>query len=197
MTRQTIAGASEYWERYYGSEFIFGLGTEQILAALRQVPPAETWIDTGAGSESLLWSIALRARRLIAVDRDGHRLRDTPRLRRRPPPPGRLPDRLALCDRTQGDFTARCAEAVRHTDRRLPQRAAPAACAPAPRTGDPVRAPRPDQRPRATSPGHGPPATNRSPPEAGPPGPTGPPPASRAASASPASSTRPPSPRPA
>jgi len=34
VTPQTIAGAGEYWDHYYGSEFVFGLGTEHILAGL-------------------------------------------------------------------------------------------------------------------------------------------------------------------
>jgi hypothetical protein len=47
VTPQTIAGPSAYWDHYYGSEFVFGLGTEHILAALRRVPPAGTWADLG------------------------------------------------------------------------------------------------------------------------------------------------------
>jgi hypothetical protein len=54
MTPLTIASAAQYWERYYNSEFIFGMGTERILAVLRQVPPVMTWADLGSGSESLL-----------------------------------------------------------------------------------------------------------------------------------------------
>jgi hypothetical protein len=45
VTPQTIAGAGEYWDRYYGSEFVFGLGTEHILAVLQRVPPTGTWAD--------------------------------------------------------------------------------------------------------------------------------------------------------
>ncbi len=74
MTPQTIADAGHYWERYYSGEFIFGLGTEHILTALQQLPSAGTWLDLGSGSESLLWSIALDAQRLVAVDLDPHRL---------------------------------------------------------------------------------------------------------------------------
>ena len=108
MTPQTIAGASEYWEQYYGSEFIFDLGTEHILAALGQVPSAGTWIDLGAGSESLLWSIALDTRRLIAVDRDEKRLRILHAYADSRQPRGAYRTALALCDRNQGDFAARC-----------------------------------------------------------------------------------------
>jgi hypothetical protein len=109
VTLQTIAGASDYWERYYGSEFIFGLGTERILAALRQVPPAGTWVDAGAGSESLLWSIALATRRLIAIDHDEQRLRILRAYADSRKPRGAYETALALCNRTPADFAARCA----------------------------------------------------------------------------------------
>ena len=108
MTPQTIAGASEYWEQYYGSEFVFGLGTEHILAALRQVPPTGTWIDAGAGSESLLWSIALETSRLIAIDHDEQRLRILRAYADARQPRDAYKTALALCDRSQGDFTVRC-----------------------------------------------------------------------------------------
>ncbi len=109
MTPQTIAGAGEYWDRYYGSEFVFGLGTEHILAALQRVPPAETWADLGAGSESLLWSIALDAHRLIAVDRDEQRLRILRAYARSREPRGCCETAMALCGRGHADFAARCA----------------------------------------------------------------------------------------
>lgn len=65
---KTVAGAQEYWRRYYAEQFRFGLGTEDILATLMQIPPVDSWVDLGCGSESMLWAIALRARRLVAVD---------------------------------------------------------------------------------------------------------------------------------
>ena len=108
MTPQAIAGAGEYWERYYAEEFIFGLGTEHILAALRQVPPVGTWADLGAGSESLLWSLALDTRRLVAVDRDGQRLRTLRAYAGARQPRGAYRTALALCGRTSGDFALRC-----------------------------------------------------------------------------------------
>jgi hypothetical protein len=111
VTPQTIAGAGEYWDRYYGSEFVFGLGTERILAALQWVPPAETWADLGAGSESLLWSIALDAHRLIAIDSDVQRLRILRAYARSREPRGAYRTVLALCGRDHADFTARCARA--------------------------------------------------------------------------------------
>lgn len=104
MTPQTIAGAGEYWDQYYGSEFVFGLGTEHILAALRRVPPAGRWVDLGAGSESLLWSIALDAHRLIAIDHDEQRLR----IAGSREPRGSYRIVLAMCGRGHADFTARC-----------------------------------------------------------------------------------------
>jgi len=108
MTPRTIADADRYWESYYSSEFTFGLGTEHILAALQQLPPARTWLDLGSGSESLLWSIALDARRLIAVDLDPHRLnllRDCAAART---PRGAYQSVLDLCGRGQSDFAQRC-----------------------------------------------------------------------------------------
>lgn len=108
MTPLTIASASEYWRQYYGSEFTFGLGTEHILAALRRVPPAGMWIDAGAGSESLLWSIALEARRLIAVDHDEQRLRILRAYADASQPRNAYRTALALCDRALPDFTTRC-----------------------------------------------------------------------------------------
>jgi hypothetical protein len=42
---QTVADAEEYWDRYYAEQFRFGLGTEDILAALTQVPPVDTWAE--------------------------------------------------------------------------------------------------------------------------------------------------------
>lgn len=109
MTPHTIAGADKYWEQYYGSEFVFGLGTEHILASLRRIPPAGTWADLGAGSESLLWSIALDAHRLIAIDRDEQRLRILRAYARSREPRGSYRTVLALCGRGLADFTARCA----------------------------------------------------------------------------------------
>lgn len=108
MTPRTIADASEYWDRYYGAEFIFGLGTENILSALQCVPPIQTWIDLGSGSESLLWSAALDADRLIAVDRDEQRLSILRAYAegRRPRPAYRTV--LDLCGRTSDDFAERC-----------------------------------------------------------------------------------------
>jgi hypothetical protein len=108
VTPQTIVGASEYWEQYYGSAFVFGLGTEHILAALRRVPPTTTWADLGAGSESLLWSIALDTRHLIAIDFDEKRLRILRAYADSRQPRGAYHTALAICGRGQGDFAARC-----------------------------------------------------------------------------------------
>ncbi|GAA0979423.1 hypothetical protein GCM10009555_044080 [Acrocarpospora macrocephala] len=108
MRPATIADANQYWERYYSGEFIFGLGTEHILAVLQQIPPARTWADLGAGSESLLWSIPLDAGHLFAVDLDPHRLallRDYAAARR---PRGAYQTALKLCGRNADDFAQRC-----------------------------------------------------------------------------------------
>lgn len=105
----TVAGAREYWQRYYAEQFRFGLGTEDILAALMQIPPVDSWADLGCGSESMLWAIAVRARRLVAVDADGQRLEILRQLTTAGHPRGVHTTALRLCGRTEpGDFLARC-----------------------------------------------------------------------------------------
>jgi hypothetical protein len=105
---QTIAAAGEYWDQYYGSEFVFGMGTEYILAVLQRIPRMGTWADLGAGSESLLWSLALDANRLIAIDRDEQRLRILRAYARSREPRGSYRTVMARCGRGHADFTARC-----------------------------------------------------------------------------------------
>lgn len=105
---RTIADAHHYWQRYYNREFIFGLGTEHILATLRQIPPARLWLDLGAGSESLLWSIPLDARHLIAVDLDPHRLALLRAYAAARTPRGAYQTVLDLCGRSRAEFTQRC-----------------------------------------------------------------------------------------
>lgn len=105
----TVADAAEYWQRYYADDFEFGLGTEDILATLMQVPPVRNWADLGCGSESLLWAIALRAQRLVAVDADPHRLAILRHFAAQAQPRGMHTTALGLCGRTgAGDFIARC-----------------------------------------------------------------------------------------
>jgi hypothetical protein len=106
--QQTIAAASDYWDRYYANGFLPGQGTEQILTALSGIPPVDSWVDLGCGSESLLWSIPLRARFLTAVDTDLDRLALLRAVAANPPRPA-YRDVLALCGRTPVDFTMRCA----------------------------------------------------------------------------------------
>jgi SAM-dependent methyltransferase len=106
--RRTIAAAQEYWDRYYSEKFVTGLGTENILAALRAVPPQRAWLDLGAGSESLLWSIPLRAECLIAVDLDSQRLRILRAYAAARHPRGAYQAALDLCDCTPADFAVRC-----------------------------------------------------------------------------------------
>lgn len=105
----TATNAAEYWQRYYAEDFEFGLGTEDILAMLMQIPPVGNWADLGCGSESLLWAIALRAQRLVAVDADPHRLAILRHFAAQAQPRGMHTTALRLCGRTgAGDFTARC-----------------------------------------------------------------------------------------
>lgn len=106
---QTVAGADRYWSQYYAEHFQFGLGTEDILAALMQIPPVDTWVDLGCGSESMLWSIALCARTLVAVDLDKRRLRILRHFAATGQPRGVHTTALRLCGRTDpGDFAMRC-----------------------------------------------------------------------------------------
>ena len=110
---ETAADAEEYWRRYYAEQFHFGLGTEDILATLMAVPPVQTWVDLGCGSESMLWAIALRARHLIAVDVDRTRLEILSQFAEVGRPRGMHTTALALCGRTEpGDFLARCRSLV-------------------------------------------------------------------------------------
>lgn len=105
----TVADAQEYWRRYYAERFQFGLGTEDILAALMQIPPLGTWVDLGCGSESMLWAIALRARRLVAVDADTPRLEILRQFTAAGRPRGVHTTALRLCGRTHPhDFATRC-----------------------------------------------------------------------------------------
>lgn len=110
MTPRTIADASRYWKRYYSREFVLGLGTEHILTALQRLPPAGTWLDLGSGSESLLWSIALDARRLTAIDLDPHRLDLLRGYAATCEPRGAYQTVLDLCGRNRRDFTQRCGQ---------------------------------------------------------------------------------------
>ncbi|KAA2252657.1 class I SAM-dependent methyltransferase [Solihabitans fulvus] len=106
---RTVAAPQEYWERYYAEQFRFGLGTEDILAALVQVPPIHRWADLGCGSESLLWAIALRAERLVAVDADSQRLAILREFAAVERPRGIHRTALTLCGRTEPDaFVNRC-----------------------------------------------------------------------------------------
>lgn len=104
-----MTGAQEYWRRYYAEHFRFGLGTEDILAALMQISPVDTWADLGCGSESMLWAIALRAQRLVAVDVDAQRLEIMRQFTAAGRPREVHTTALRLCGRTDpGDFLVRC-----------------------------------------------------------------------------------------
>lgn len=110
---RTIACSREYWERYYAEQFRFGLGTEDILAALMQVPSVDTWADLGCGSESMLWAIGLRARQLVAVDADPRRLNILRTFTNAERPRGVHRTALTLCGRSDPeDFLVRCRSLV-------------------------------------------------------------------------------------
>jgi len=105
----TTLNAAAYWNSHYGEEFVFGWGTEEILELLRGIPPVETWIDVGAGSESLLWACALSAERLVAVDVDERRLTRLRDYAGRTEPRGAYLTALALTGRTAAEWPAICA----------------------------------------------------------------------------------------
>ncbi len=105
----TVADAHEYWRRYYAEQFRYGQGTEDVLTSLMHIPPVDTWVDYGSGSESLLWAIALRARRLIAVDLDPARLDILRQFAHSAQPRGVHTTALRLCGRSDPDaFASRC-----------------------------------------------------------------------------------------
>jgi SAM-dependent methyltransferase len=106
---ETVVGAHEYWRRYYAEQFRFGLGTEDVLATLMTIPPVQTWVDLGCGSESMLWAIALRAQHLVAVDIDRTRLEILGQFAELGRPRGVHTTALALCGRAApDDFLTRC-----------------------------------------------------------------------------------------
>lgn len=110
---ETVARANGYWRRYYAERFRFGLGTEDILASLMQIPPVDSWADLGSGSESMLWAMALRARRLVAVDADPQRLQILRQFATAGRQRGVHTTTLRLCGRTgPDDFQARCRSLV-------------------------------------------------------------------------------------
>jgi len=105
----TVADAHEYWRSFYAEQFRFGLGTEDILTALTQIPAVNSWVDLGSGSESLLWAIALRAKRLVAVDTDPDRLAILRHFAAAERPRGIHTTALAMYGRTEpGAFADRC-----------------------------------------------------------------------------------------
>ncbi|SEF37122.1 hypothetical protein SAMN05421837_112235 [Amycolatopsis pretoriensis] len=105
----TTLDAHEYRDTYYARQFVYGMGTEEILTMLRSVPAIDTWLDLGCGSESLLWACALRAGRLTAVDVDPDRL-DLLRLNATSTEPrGAYETALQLGGRTPAEWNSLCA----------------------------------------------------------------------------------------
>lgn len=49
-----------YLDQYFNERFMTGMGAEDILDALDAVPRAGRWLDVGAGTSTLLWSIPLK-----------------------------------------------------------------------------------------------------------------------------------------
>lgn len=104
----TIHDAPNYHAAYYADEFRFGQGTEDLLALLAGLPPARSWVDLGAGSESLLWAIPLRAQQLVALDRDPERLALLRAAAQTAAPRGVHRTAMGLTGRSSGDWMARC-----------------------------------------------------------------------------------------
>ena len=75
---------------------------------LAGLPPAAVWLDLGAGSESLLWSIPLDVGQLIAADLDPDRLALLRRYAAAEQPRGAYRTVLEICGRGVADFATRC-----------------------------------------------------------------------------------------
>jgi hypothetical protein len=108
----TIHLPEDYWTTYFADRFQFGLGTEDILAGLRELPPTPSWLDLGAGSESLLWSIGLRPSALTAADVDPDRLDRLRAYAANGRPRGAYETALRLCGRSDDDWAVRCAALI-------------------------------------------------------------------------------------
>jgi hypothetical protein len=100
--------ADEYWQSYYADEFIFGMGTEDIISMLAELPHVSSWIDLGSGSESLLWGAAIDADRLVAIDYDPERLELLEAAARTAEPRGAYRTALELAGRSVGEWPALC-----------------------------------------------------------------------------------------
>ncbi|WP_410650399.1 class I SAM-dependent methyltransferase [Amycolatopsis sp. cmx-4-54] len=105
----TTLDAHEYRDTYYARQFVYGMGTEQILAMLRTLPQVGSWLDLGCGSESLLWACALRAAGLTAVDLDPARLELLRVNATSAEAQGAYRTALQLGGRTQADWRSLCA----------------------------------------------------------------------------------------
>lgn len=101
--------AETYWATYYADEFVFGLGTEEVLAALRTLPAVRSWLDLGSGSESLFWAISLDFEHLTAVDSDPRRLAILRSYASTAEPRGAYRTALELCGRSHASWRQECA----------------------------------------------------------------------------------------
>lgn len=106
--------AQQYWDSYYAQPFVYGMGTEDILALLRTIPQVHDWTDLGSGSESLFWACALRAERLTAVDLDSERLTLLEANARTPATRGAYTTAMSLGGRSPDEWPAVCAT-LQHT----------------------------------------------------------------------------------
>jgi hypothetical protein len=59
LNPQRIAYFREYLRRYFNHSFVYGQGTEDILVLLKNNQKNGDWLDVGAGTSTLFWSLAL------------------------------------------------------------------------------------------------------------------------------------------
>lgn len=60
LNRHTLKKHNKYFSKYYNDSFRREQGTEQIIDLLSSVKKINTWLDVGAGSTTLFWSLFLK-----------------------------------------------------------------------------------------------------------------------------------------
>jgi hypothetical protein len=69
LADRRIAYFREYMQRYFNHRFIAGQGTEHVLQLVKEHHAQGRWLDVGAGTSTLFWSLALeKATSVTCVD---------------------------------------------------------------------------------------------------------------------------------
>jgi hypothetical protein len=58
--QDSLSYFQKYIEEYFNDQFFWGYGTEKILGLLDKHSPGGDWLDLGAGTSTLFWSIGLK-----------------------------------------------------------------------------------------------------------------------------------------